>query len=212
MLFLYLDESGDLGFDFVNKRPSSFFVVCILEIEGQDKNKILSKSVKLVLRRKSYKNKPLKELKGSLTPLNIKKYFYDRIKNLKFSLYAVILDKKKSYQSLWEDKERIYSHISYLLLEKIKMGNKPFRIQLIIDRSKSKENIRAFDRFILLQLKGRLNPAAPLSISHLDSQVNYCLQAVDLFCWGLFRKYEKNDIAWYNIFKDKVKYENLAVL
>jgi len=76
MLFLYLDESGDLGFDFVNKRPSSFFVVCILEIEGQDEHKRLSKTVKLVLRRKSLKHKPLRELKGSLTPLKMKTYFY----------------------------------------------------------------------------------------------------------------------------------------
>ncbi|MFH0772439.1 MAG: DUF3800 domain-containing protein [Candidatus Omnitrophota bacterium] len=212
MLFLYLDESGDLGFDFVNKRPSSFFVVCILEIEGQDENKRLSKAVKLILRRKSHKRKHLRELKGSLTPLKMKTYFYARIKDLKFSIYAVILDKKKSYQSLWGDKERIYSHIAYLLLEKIKMDDRKPRIQLVIDRSKSKENIRAFDKFILLQLKGKIDPAVPLSISHLDSHSNYCLQAVDLFCWGLFRKYETNDTAWYDVFKDKIKYENLAVL
>lgn len=212
MLFLYLDESGDLGFDFVNKRPSSFFVVCILEVNGQDENKILSKTVKLVLRRKSQKNKQLRELKGSLTPLKMKNYFYAKIKDLKFSLYAVVLDKKKSYQSLWGDKERIYSHISYLLLEKIKMDGRASRIQLIVDRSKSKENIRAFDKFILLQLKGRLDPAALLNISHLDSQVNYCLQAVDLFCWGLFRKYEANDTVWYKAFEKKIGYENLVAL
>ena len=122
MLFLYLDESGDLGFDFVNKRPSSFFVVCILEIEGQDEHKRLSKTVKLVLRRKSLKHKPLRELKG------------------------------------------------------------------------------------------KIDPAVPLNISHLDSHASYCLQVVDLFCWGLFRKYEAKDTAWYEVFKDKIKYENLAVL
>jgi len=212
MLFLYLDESGDLGFDFVNKCPSSFFVVCILEIEGQDENKRLSKSVKLILRRKSHKRKHLRELKGSLTPLKMKNYFYARIKDLKFSLYAVILDKKKSYQSLWGDKERIYSHIAHLLLEKIKMDDRKPRIQLIIDRTKSKENIRAFDKFISLQLKGKIDPAVPLGISHVDSHTNYCLRAVDLFCWGLFRKYESNDAVWYDVFKDKIKYENLAVL
>jgi hypothetical protein len=34
MIFLYLDESGDLGFDFVNKRPSKYFVVTVLAYKG----------------------------------------------------------------------------------------------------------------------------------------------------------------------------------
>ena len=32
MLFLYLDESGDLGFDFITKKPSKFFVNSMSDI------------------------------------------------------------------------------------------------------------------------------------------------------------------------------------
>lgn len=32
MWFLYLDESGDLGFDLVNKKSSKFFTVAILAV------------------------------------------------------------------------------------------------------------------------------------------------------------------------------------
>src|SRR5439155_9502221 len=32
--FLYLDESGDLGFDFFTKHPSHFLTVCILAVQG----------------------------------------------------------------------------------------------------------------------------------------------------------------------------------
>ena len=35
MLFLYLDESGDLGFDFVNKKPSRYFVVTVLAVQDR---------------------------------------------------------------------------------------------------------------------------------------------------------------------------------
>ncbi len=42
MWYLYLDESGDLGFDFVNKKPSKFFTITILVIKG-DYMSILSK-------------------------------------------------------------------------------------------------------------------------------------------------------------------------
>ncbi len=212
MLYLYLDESGDLGFDFVNKKPSDFFVVCILEVEGQEDNKRLSKAVRMVLRRKSSKTQKLRELKGSLTPFSIKKYFYDKVKDINFSIYAVILDKKKSYKSLWADKERIYSHISHLLLQEIKLEGKKPRILLTIDRSKSKENMRAFDQYILFQLKSKLDPTTPLNISHLDSHTNYCLQADDLFCWGIYKKYEGSDTTWYEMFKDRIKYEKLLAL
>ncbi|MBU1291133.1 DUF3800 domain-containing protein, partial [bacterium] len=34
MYYLYLDESGDLGFDLVNKNSSKFFTVCILLIKS----------------------------------------------------------------------------------------------------------------------------------------------------------------------------------
>ena len=212
MLYLYLDESGDLGFDFVNKKPTDFFAVSILAIDEQNANRQLSNAVKMVLRRKSTKTNKLRELKGSLTPFNIKTYLYKKIKDMDFALYTVILDKKKSYKSLWNDKERIYSHIAYLVLEKIPLDGRRPLINFIIDRSKSKENIRAFDKYILLQMKGKIDPSVPLKIFHVESNASYCLQAADLFCWGIFRKYEKQDTKWYDIFKDKIKYEHPLVL
>jgi hypothetical protein len=33
------------------------------------------------------------------------------------------------------------------------------------------------------------------------------LQAVDLFSWGIFRKYEKNNTEWFDLFKGKIKYD-----
>jgi len=32
----------------------------------------------------------------------------------------------------------------------------------------------------------------------------YGLQAVDLFCWGIFQKYEKNNFDWLDVYKEKV--------
>ena len=84
MWFLYLDESGDLGFDFVNKKPSKFFTITILAISGIDKNRALINCVKCTINRKLYKKKNnASELKGSKTSLEVKKYFYERCKNIK---------------------------------------------------------------------------------------------------------------------------------
>ena len=47
----------------------------------------------------------------------------------------------------------------------------------------------------------------PLNIYHERSHENAGLQAVDLFCWGIFRKYENNDMEWYKVYGDKVGFE-----
>jgi hypothetical protein len=52
MWYLYLDESGDLGFDFVNKKPSNFFTVTILVVEGVENNRALLNGVKKTIARK----------------------------------------------------------------------------------------------------------------------------------------------------------------
>ena len=48
MRYLYLDESGDLGFDFVNGQPSKYFTVCILAIQNQHDKKIVEKSLEKI--------------------------------------------------------------------------------------------------------------------------------------------------------------------
>ncbi len=50
-------------------------------------------------------------------------------------------------------------------------------------------------------MKGRLHPSIPLTIEHVDSQQSLGIQAVDLFSWGIYRKYEHNDTKWYDYFK-----------
>lgn len=120
MLYLYLDESGDLGFDFVNKRPSKFFTITILVIRGPENNRLLIKAVKKTLSRKLNRRKVIvQELKGSKISLEIKKYFYAQVEGLKFAVYALTLNKKRVYERLTKDKERVYNYISRLVLDKI---------------------------------------------------------------------------------------------
>lgn len=207
MWYLYLDESGDLGFDFVNKKPSKFFTVTILAVRGEN-NKKLSKAVKITLRRKfNTKKQIIKELKGSKCPLRIKKYFYSQISNIKFALYAITLNKIRVYERLRKDKERVYNYMARLVLDRIPFNNADLRVEIIIDKSKTKKNIFEFNQYILKQIKSKFDPKIPLDVYHYDSKQNLGLQAVDIFCWGIFRKYEVNDYGWYDIFKDKIVYD-----
>lgn len=213
MWFLYLDESGDLGFDFVNKKPSTHFTITILAVSDWSRNRAIIKTVRKTLKRKLnevfFKRRIVQELKATGTTLDVKKYLFSQLKDIKFGIYSVTLNKRRVYKELSEKKSHVYNFISRLVLDQIPFEQAPERVYLIIDKSKSKPEIQEFNRYIIEQLKGRLDPKIPLCIDHADSIKNKALQVVDMFSWGIFRKYERQDLEWYNVFKDKVNYDSL---
>ena len=212
MWYLYLDESGDLGFDFVNKKPSKFFTVTILALSCRDANRQLIKAAKITLRRKLNKAKHQKrivyELKGTGTTIEVKKYFFEKVKNIKFGIYSITLNKKRVFERLAKDKSRVYNYISRRVLDKIPFEkNDGDRVELIMDRSMAKPEIAEFNSYIRRQLEGRLSPNTPLDIYHWLSHENFGLQAADLFCWGIFQKYERKNEEWFNVFAKKVLFD-----
>jgi len=206
MLYLYLDESGDLGFDFFSKKPSKFFTIAILAIRGVNNNRVLLKSVRKTIRRKLCK-KSLQELKGSHSTIEVKRYFYNLVSSVPFDIYALTLNKKRVYNELTQKKDRVYNFIARNVLDRIPFDNTLKRIEFIIDKSKNRREIGEFNDYIVRQLKGRLDPKIPLNISHHTSIENPGLQAIDLFSWGIYRRYERADNEWYNLFKARVRYD-----
>lgn len=78
---------------------------------------------------------------------------------------------------------------------------------LVVDRCKNREEIRDFNSYVENQLDSLLPLDVPLNIYHEISQANPGLQAVDMFCWGIFRKYECGDVAWYEYYAEKIRFE-----
>lgn len=118
MLYLYLDESGDLGFDFINKKPSEFFTITILIINGIDQNRKLISAVKKTIKRKlNIRNiKKTHELKGKSIKLDIKKYFYDQVKNIDFTIYSTSINKRKLAKFI--DQNRLYNFMTEIISKK----------------------------------------------------------------------------------------------
>jgi len=207
MLYLYLDESGDLGFDFFAKKPSKYFTVTVLTVSGAVNNRRLLNAVKKTVKRKL----PIEqaEMKGTKDSMVVKEYFYRQVSAIPFDIYAITLNKRRVYDSLSKQKDRVYNFIARNALEKIPVENASTRIQVIIDKSKSKKEIREFNEYIIRHIKGRIDPQIPLDIYHWTSHENLGLQAVDTFSWGIFRKYEKKDYEWFSIFKENVRYDTV---
>ncbi|MCF6147643.1 MAG: DUF3800 domain-containing protein [Candidatus Kuenenia sp.] len=207
MLYLYLDESGDLGFDFFAKKPSKFFTVTILAVSGIENNRRLINAVKKTIKRK-LPNRQL-EMKGAKDSIRIKNYFYKLASTIPFDIYSLTLNKQRVYDNLTKQKDRVYNFIARNALERIPVENASLRIEVVIDKSKSKNEIREFNEYIIRHIKGRIDPRIPLDIHHWTSHENMGLQAVDTFSWGIFRKYEKKDYEWFDVFKGNVKYDTI---
>ena len=108
-----------------------------------------------------------------------------------------------------DKQDRLYNFITRLIVDKIPLQNEATRVIFTLDKCKGKPEIINFNNYIEEQIKSRLDPKVPLDIVHADSQKVPGLQAVDLFCWGIYRKYESNDCKWYNIFKSKIIFDKV---
>ncbi|GBR76110.1 hypothetical protein NO2_0718 [Candidatus Termititenax persephonae] len=211
MWYLYLDESGDLGFDFKHKTTSKYFTITILCFEGVANNRSFNHAVRKTLARKmNFKKRKFifEEIKGTNTTLDTKKYLYKFLQKIDFSIYAITIDKQKVMRHISEDKSRFYNYVAKLVLDKIPLEKADKAgIEFVIDKSKAKTEIARFDYYIRQHLQSRINPNTPFNINHGNSKELQCIQVADIFCWGIFQKYEHNRTDWLNIFKKKIAFD-----
>ncbi len=211
-LIIYLDESGDLGFNFKNKKTSRYIVIGLLVFLNGAANTAMINAVKKTLKNKLPKN--TLELKGSNLAFPIKKYFLKEINKQKdWRLYAAIADKKSwvehhvSNHHREPEKKALYDEITKRLLSQLDFLEMTERVDIVVDRSKNKDEISLFDKAIMVEIKKRVPKKTPLTITHRSSHGAAGLQAVDIFCYGIWRKYEFSDFAWYKEFSDRIAVE-----
>lgn len=210
-MHIYLDESGDLGFDFTKQGTSRFFVITLLVIDSIEVNKKVLKTIERTIKNKINCNKKGKdcalEFKGNNTDIGIKAYFYRYIKDEEFEIFALVLNKAKVIQELRSKKEKLYNFVSRKLLEKCYFHKAEDRVILTVDKRKNKEDIKDFNSYLFNELRVLIPLKVPFEQYHEASYAHKGLQAVDVFCWGIYRKYERGDLVWYNYFKNKIKKE-----
>jgi hypothetical protein len=212
-MYIYLDESGDLGFDFSKPKTTKNFVITLLVCDDQSANiqfeKAVRRTLKNKLNRKKGKSRFVHELKGNATTFAVKEYFYRQLRSASWLLYTLVLDKQKLNASLQTQsgKQRLYNHLSWHLLEKLPLQTSASNVRLVIDRSKNIGGVQDFNNHVKNHLEALLPLKTAFHVEHQRSEDFAGLQAVDLFCWGVFRKHETGDNQWYSVFADKIKYE-----
>ena len=217
MSYIFLDESGDLGFDFA-KESSTHFVITLLVCEDKKAFNSFKAAVKHTIKRKLKRKRQvdLKELKSTQTLLSVKKYFLDNLRkqeNQAWHIYSIILDKKDLLKKLGviPEQHRLYNLLSKVILAQVdfSLHSNDGSVCLIVDASKGKKQRIVFNQYLKSNIELLLDIGIKFSINHEKSHNNAGLQAVDLFCAGFSRKYSYSDLSWYNLFKDKIRKEVL---
>jgi hypothetical protein len=213
-MYLYLDESGDLGFNFKEKRSSEKFVITILVCFNEASRREFRKAVQRTIKNKVNKNRKkqkVQELKGTNTDINIKKYFLRNVENGDWKIFSLILNKRHVHKDMTTplEKKKLYNLLSRVLIEKLVplLQNEKEKVEIVVDKSKNTEEIKDFNNYLKKHLATFLPLNVPLKIFHFSSFEIYQLQAVDLFCWGIFRKFEYQDIEWYRNYAHKIEHE-----
>ncbi len=199
MRYIFLDESGELGF---KSTSSKYFIITLLSCdEGEiyDLRRIMKK-VRSKIIKKKLKRYP--ELKGNNSTDNIRKDVLKRFVRTHSEIYVIILKKSKVYEYLKTKKNKLYNYISNLILNECSLeGN---HISLVVDKSKTNRSLREdFDGYVRKSLNQK-NQDCKLIIKHENSQKEGCLQVLDFVSWSIFRNYEYNDSRFMDIVKDKI--------
>lgn len=115
--YIFLDESGDLGFN-PKKKNSKYFIVTILSIQNKNPIEKIVKNVHAGLRKKvkrlsggilhAYKEKPV-----------TRNRLLKKLAEKQCTIMTIYLNKSKVYTHLQEEKQLLYNYVTNILLDRI---------------------------------------------------------------------------------------------
>lgn len=198
-MYIYIDESGDLG---LTKKSKRYFLIALSVSEDNRKFDIFMRRVrKKKLSKKDRKKSELKAFEASDAFL---RYFYDHIKSLDFQIVAVCLDKRDIPNYLKKEEGLIYIQMIEKGLE-ILVKQNPNKIIITVDRRHyQKVTKEAFNltlkNFLLVDKKFK----KPIMIHQIDSDTNRNIQFADFIVYAFGRKYNFRDSRYYKLLKGKI--------
>ncbi|MDO8747829.1 MAG: DUF3800 domain-containing protein [Candidatus Omnitrophota bacterium] len=208
MAYIFLDESGDLGFDFSKQKTSKFFVITVLFVISK---RPLEKCVRTVHRGLRQKYKKIESVLHAFKEEPItRQRILRKVSEKECAVMTIYLNKRRVYTKLQNEKAVLYNYVANILLDRIMTKQLiPIseRVYLIASKRETNkflnENFREY-------LKGQIKNAHRLDL-HIEIKTpaeEKSLQAVDFISWAIFRRLEHGDDSYYNLIKSKIVEEN----
>lgn len=212
MAYIFLDESGDLGFDFSKKKTSKFFVISFLFVDGEMQKKRVGKIIKKVF--EGFTKKEVKFHHGALHAFKerpkIRTYVLGRLSKMPVSIISICLNKKNVYTPLQDEMHILYNYVTNILLDRIckkKILPLDKKIHLIASQRETNKFLnRNFKAYLEKQAKNRHSIDIDVNITPFFSEK--CLQIIDFVSWSLFRYREYGDNFYRNLINNLIIEEN----
>lgn len=144
MRYIFLDESGELGFKDLS---SKYFIITLLSCDEGEVYSLrrIIKKVREKIVKKKVKKYP--EIKGNNSSDNVRIDILQRFMKTNSEIFVIILEKSKVYEYLKDKKNKLYNYISNLIINECSFDSPS--VCLIVDKSKSNRSLRDdFDNYI----------------------------------------------------------------
>jgi hypothetical protein len=206
MGYIFVDESGDLGFDFEKKRTSKHFIISFLFSTSP---RPLQKAVK-----RTFKSMPDRHRMNHSGVLHAtKENPRVRTKLLKaigeseeVTILSIYLNKSRVYTRLQDEKQVLYNYVTNILLDRI-FSKKllPTNQRIVLVASQRETNRFLNDNFkSYLNSQVKSNHSLDINIVIKTPAEEKALQAADFVSWALFRNQEIGDDSYYNLIKGRI--------
>ena len=207
MPYIFMDESGDLGFNFDKRGTTSYFLITFLFSRSKRPIEKCVKKVHLGLRKKY---KKIGVLHAYIEEPVTKRRLLSLLAEKDCKIMTILLNKKKVYTKLQDEKPVLYNYVTNILLDRIftkKLIQSDDSIKIIASRKETNKFLnKNFKSYLHSQLAA--NYKVKVSISVKTPAEQKALQAVDFVSWAIFRKYEYKDDTYYNLIRGKIVEEN----
>ena len=208
MSYFFLDESGDLGFNFSKSKTSKVFIVaCLFTTNKRAIEKIIKKTHSEL--QKKYKRR-FGVLHAAKEKPITRQRLLKRLNKKEISIMTIYLNKKKVYTRLRDEKQVVYNYVANILLDRIytrKLISSSSKIELIASKRETNKFLNEnFKNYLNTQLKNYHKIDIEVIIKTPFEEKS--LQAIDFISWAIYRKYEYGDEDYYNLIKSKIIEEN----
>ncbi len=140
----------------------------------------------------------------------IKKRLLSLLTERDCKIMTILLNKKKVYTKLQDEKPVLYNYVTNILLDRIfakKLLKPDNPVEIIASRKETSKFLNQnFKSYLQSQLAE--NHKANVTISIKTPAEEKALQAVDFVSWAIFRKYKYKDDTYYNIISKNILEEN----
>lgn len=208
MAYIFLDESGDLGFDLNKQGTSRFFIVTFLFTETKRPIEKLVREIHRGLRKKYRMKSGVLHAAGEekVTIIRLCK----KLVKMRVKIMTVFLDKQKVHTDMKSEKPVLYNYIVNILLDRIlnkKILNVEGLVELVASRRETSKFLNLnFENYIKQQAKKWPNVKIEVKIKTPFQEKG--LQAADVISWSIFKKYENQEDKFYDLLKPIIVEEN----